>query len=198
MNEIVKEKLKLIPHQSGSYQYKNKNGEIIYVGKAKDLYNRVHSYFVGAHDAKTTKLVSEIYDFDYIITNTENEALILEINLIKKYRPIYNIMLMDDKQYPYIVITNERHPKLIYTRDLNKNKGIVYGPYPNAKAAKEVIEFLNRIVPFRKCYKLPKKECLYYHMGQCLAPCIKDIKKEDYDPLIKEASEILKGKVNNV
>ncbi len=197
MNERLKLKLDTLPHKPGSYQYKDKSGQIIYVGKAKDLSNRVHSYFVGSHDAKTTSLVSQIDDMEYIITSNENEAFILEINLIKKYRPKYNIMLMDDKQYPYITITNEKSPRVLYTRDIKKSKGKVYGPYPNAKAAQDVVEMLNRMYPFRKCKNIPKKECLYYHINQCLAPCINDIDSKIYDDLKQKANSILKGNVKD-
>ena len=197
MNDIVRAKLETLPKKPGSYQYKDIDGNIIYVGKAKNLYNRVHSYFVGSHDAKTTKLVSQIYDLEYTITSTEIEALILEINLIKRYRPKYNIMMMDDKQYPYIVVSKEANPKVYYTRDIDNVKGKVYGPYPNSKAAKEVVEMLNRIYPLRKCSKLPKKECLYYHIGQCLAPCIKTIDKSQYDSITSKIHNILKGNVKD-
>ena len=197
MNDIVKAKLETLPKKPGSYQYKDIDGNIIYVGKAKNLYNRVHSYFVGSHDAKTTKLVSQICDLEYTITSTEIEALILEINLIKRYRPKYNIMMMDDKQYPYIVVSKEANPKVYYTRDIDNVNGKVYGPYPNSKAAKEVVEMLNRIYPLRKCSKLPKKECLYYHIGQCLAPCIKTIDKSQYDSITSKIHNILKGNVKD-
>ena len=197
MNDKIRKKLNTLPHCPGSYQYRNIEGEIIYVGKAKDLYNRVRSYFIGAHDFKTTKLVSEIADLEYIITSTEKEALILEINLIKKYVPKYNISLTDDKRYPYIVVTNEANPRILYTRDIKKVKGKVYGPYPNATSAKEVWDLLNRMYPLRKCRSLPKKECLYYHMGQCLAPCINKIKKEEYEEISAKVNSILKGNVHD-
>lgn len=191
----VKEKLKELPKKPGCYLMKNENGEIIYVGKAKILANRVKSYFTGSHDPKTTKMVSMIRDFEYIITGSETEAFILEMNLIKKYHPKYNIMLMDDKSYPYICISQEKNPRLYYTRDLNK-KAKYYGPYPNAKAAKEVVEMLNKIYPLRKCYKISKKECLYYHLGQCLAPCIKEIKDEEYQEIVNKINHFLKGNVD--
>lgn len=197
MNEKLIEKLKTLPHLPGSYQYRNKDKEIIYVGKAKDLYNRVNSYFIGRHDFKTTKLVSEIDDLEYIITSSEKEALILEINLIKKYVPKYNISLTDDKRYPYIVVTNEVNPKILYTRDIKKVKGKVYGPYPNATSAKEVWDLLNRMYPLRKCRVLPKKECLYYHMGQCLAPCINKVEKSEYDLMVSKINGILRGNVHD-
>jgi excinuclease ABC subunit C len=191
----MKEKLQTIPHKPGCYQMKDENGNIIYVGKAKDLYNRVRSYFIGSHDAKTTKLVSQICDFEYIITSSETEAFILEINLIKKHMPKYNIMLTDDKTYPYICITDEKFPRLFYTRDTNRKLGKYYGPYPNAKAAKDIVEMLNKIYPFVKCRKIPKKECLYYHIGQCLAPCINKIDPSVYDNMRAKVNNILKGNV---
>ena len=160
----IKEKLQGLPKSPGCYLMRNNLGEVIYVGKAKNLFNRVHSYFVGSHNAKTTRLVMDIVDFDFIMTSSETEAFILEINLIKKYRPRYNIMLMDDKQYPYICLSTEKNPRIYYTRDLNK-KGKYFGPYPNAKAAKETVDMLNKIYPLRKCNKIPKKECLYYHLN---------------------------------
>ena len=172
---------------------KDEANEIIYVGKAKNLYNRVRSYFVGSHDTKTTKLVSMIKDFEYIITSSETEAFILEMNLIKKHNPKYNIMLTDDKTYPYICVTDEAYPRLIYTRDIKKKLGKYYGPYPNAKAAKDIVDMLNKLYPFRKCRILPKKECLYYHIGQCLAPCIKSIDSKQYDNMRNKVNNILKG-----
>lgn len=188
-----KDQLKLIPKKPGCYQYFDKDGTIIYVGKAKNLYNRMHSYFVGSHDAKTTKLVSQIDHFEYIITSSEIEAFILEINLIKKYSPKYNIMLTDDKSYPYICLTKETNPRLLYTREIKKIKGKVYGPYPNSKAAKDIVELLNRIYPLRKCKVMPKKECLYYHIGQCLGPCINKVDKSLYSNIEKKITNILKG-----
>jgi len=193
----IETKLKTLPKKPGCYLMYNKDGEVIYVGKAKNLYNRVRSYFRGTHDIKTTKLVSNIADFDFIITSSETEAFILEINLIKKHNPKYNINLTDDKQYPYICISSETHPRLYYTRDLSK-KGKFYGPYPNSLAAKEVVDFLNRIYPLRKCRILPKKECLYYHLGQCLAPCIKEVKKETYDEIISEINTFLSGNIKDL
>lgn len=200
MDEItllkIKEKLKELPKQPGCYMMKNINGEIIYVGKAKILANRVKSYFIGSHDAKTTKMVSMVNDFEYIITGSETEAFILEMNLIKKHRPKYNIMLMDDKRYPYICVSNEKNPRLYYTRDLNK-KAKYYGPYPNSLAAKETVDLLNKIYPLRKCFKIPKKECLYYHLGQCLAPCINEIKEEEYLKITNKINHFLKGNVSD-
>ena len=173
MNSIIEEKLRLLPDSPGCYQMRDSNNKIIYVGKAKNLKNRVRSYFHGAHNSKTTALVSEIEDFSYVITKSELEALVLEINMIKEYDPKYNIMLTDDKTYPYIALTNEEHPRLIVTRgQKKKSKAKYYGPYPNVKAARETVNLLNRIYPLRKCLNIPKKECLYYHMNQCLGPCV--------------------------
>ena len=186
-----KDKLKLLPQEPGCYLMKNATDQVIYVGKAKQLKNRVKSYFTGAHNEKTTKLVSEIRDFSYVITNSEQESLILELNLIKQYQPKYNIRLTDDKTYPYIEITTEKHPKLQVVRK-RLVKGRIFGPYPNSYSARETVRLLNRLYPLRKCDTLPKKACLYYHIGQCLAPCIK---KEpiDYQPMINEISRFLKG-----
>jgi excinuclease ABC subunit C len=193
----MKEKLLTLPKKPGCYLMKNIDNQIIYVGKAKNLYNRVRSYFVGSHDAKTTKLVSLINDFEYIITSSETEALILEMNLIKKHSPKYNIMLTDDKTYPYICVTDEDYPRLIYTRNINLKLGKYYGPYPNAKAAKDIVDMLNKIYPFRKCRILPKRECLYYHIGQCLGPCIKKIDPKQYDDMRDHVNNILKGNTKN-
>lgn len=190
----IKDKLKDLPKKPGCYLMYNHRHEVIYVGKAKNLANRVKSYFTGSHDAKTTQLVSNIVDFEYIITSTETEAFILEMNLIKKHSPKYNIMLTDDKMYPYICISNEKHPKIYYSRELNKNAKY-YGPYPNAIAAKQVVDLLNRIYPLRKCQTLPKKECLYYHIGQCLAPCIKNIDRSEYLEIINKINSFLKGNI---
>ena len=190
----IENKIKSLPKKPGCYIMYNQAKEIIYVGKAKNLSSRVRSYFRGSHDAKTTKLVFNIADFEYIITSSETEAFILEINLIKKHNPKYNISLTDDKQYPYIYVSEEEHPKLSYTRDLVK-KGKYYGPYPNSYAAKEVVDFLNRIYPLRKCKVIPKKECLYYHIGQCLAPCINKVEQAIYADIIGNIHTFLKGNV---
>ncbi len=193
----IKEKLKLLPNNPGCYLMLDKNERVVYVGKAKNLKNRVKSYFTGAHNLKTTKLISEIADFSYIQTKNELEALILEINLIKEHLPKYNVKLVDDSSYPYIVITDETHPQIIVSRDLKKDKGLVFGPYPNVYSARETVKLLNKMYPFRKCDIIPKTACLYYHIGECLAPCIK--KEEiDYKPLIKEVSLFLKGDTKKV
>lgn len=190
----IKDKLKELPKEPGCYLMKNKENVVIYVGKAKNLSNRVKSYFTGSHNSKTTRLVMDIVDFEFIITSTEKEAFILEMNLIKKYRPRYNIMLMDDKMYPYIFISNDKNPRITYTRELN-HKGKYFGPYPNAKAAREVVDMLNKIYPLRKCKNIPRKECLYYHINNCLAPCIKDISKEEYDDIINKITSLLNGNI---
>lgn len=172
---------------------KDRQGTVIYVGKAKVLKNRVRSYFTGSHDAKTQRLVGEIEDFEYIVTSSDVEALILELNLIKKHDPKYNIMLKDDKSYPYLKITGERHPKLITTRQVKRDKGKYFGPYPNAYAASETKKLLDRLYPLRKCHTMPDRACLYYHMGQCLAPCIKPVEKETYQEMIDSITKFLNG-----
>ena len=193
----LEEKLKLLPDSPGSYQMLDKNGTIIYVGKAKNLKNRVRSYFHGAHNAKTTLLVSEIEDFNYVITSSELEAYLLEISLIKEYDPKYNIMLTDDKTYPYIVLTNEKNPRLIVTRTKKRNIGRFFGPYPNVHSARSTVDLLNRIYPLRKCKNIPNKACLYYHMGLCLAPCINK-GKIDYTSLKSKIASFLNGDTTDV
>ena len=202
IKSFIKDKLSLVPLLPGCYQMYNKDGVIIYVGKAKILKNRLSSYFTGTHDAKTTQMVSEVVNFEYIITQSETEAFLLECNFIKQYRPHYNILLMDDKTYPYIVLTKETNPKLIVSRDVSKEKkkknANLFGPYPNVKACRDTVEVLNKIFPFRKCNKIPNKKCLYYDMGQCLGPCINEIKKSDYDDYIISVTRFLNGNDNEV
>ncbi|QQZ10667.1 excinuclease ABC subunit UvrC [Heyndrickxia vini] len=193
MNERIKNKLAILPDQPGCYLMKDRQGTIIYVGKAKILKNRVRSYFTGSHDGKTQRLVSEIEDFEYIITSSNIEALILEINLIKKHDPKYNVMLKDDKSYPYIKLTHERHPKLITTRKVKRDKGKYFGPYPNVQAANETKKLLDRIYPLRKCSTLPDRVCLYYHLGQCLAPCVNEVKEETYKEIVDDIARFLNG-----
>ncbi|KFZ27500.1 MAG: UvrABC system protein C [Candidatus Izimaplasma bacterium HR2] len=195
---MFKEKIATIPELPGSYQFKNKDGVIIYVGKAKNLKKRVASYFTGSHNAKTSRLVMNINDIEYIITHSELDALLLELNLIKKFNPRYNIMLTDDKTYPYIEVTTEKHPKLIVTRNITKKSRVLFGPYPNVRAARETVKLLNNIYPLRKCIRLPKEACLYYHMGQCLAPCIKQVTIDDYEQIIKSIKKFLKGDTKDV
>ncbi|AWE08255.1 excinuclease ABC subunit C [Lysinibacillus sp. 2017] len=198
MNPTIKAKLEILPDESGCYLMKDRQGTIIYVGKAKILKNRVRSYFTGSHDGKTARLVSEIEDFEYIVTSSDIEALILELNLIKLHDPKYNIKLTDDKTYPYIKITNERYPRILTTRKIKKDKARYFGPYPNAYAANETRKLLDRLYPLRKCAQMPSQVCLYYHLGQCLAPCVKDIEKKVYDEMIEEISKFLNGGVEDV
>lgn len=193
MNELIQQKCAILPDQPGCYLMKDRQGTIIYVGKAKVLKNRVRSYFTGSHDGKTQRLVQEIVDFEYIVTSSELEALILELHLIKKHDPKYNIMLKDDKTYPYIKITGEKNPKLIITRQVKKDKGKYFGPYPNSHSAHETKKLLDRLYPLRKCQKLPSQVCLYYHIGQCLAPCVKEIDEPTYTEIIHEISSFLNG-----
>ncbi|MCF7926773.1 MAG: excinuclease ABC subunit UvrC [Candidatus Izimaplasma sp.] len=191
----LNKKIKNIPKQPGSYQFLNVDGKIIYVGKAKNLKNRVSSYFVGSHNAKTTRLVMHIADIEYIITNSELDALLLELNLIKKYNPRYNTQLKDDKTYPYIKITEETHPKVIITRDVKKKSKYLFGPYPNVTAARDTLRIINKLYPLRKCEKLPKQECLYYHMKQCLGPCIKPVSQKQYKKIKQDIKKFLKGDI---
>lgn len=190
-----KEKLALVPTKPGSYQMKNKDGVIIYVGKAKNLKNRLKSYFTGTVTGKTKMLVEDIDDFEYIVTSSELESLILEITLIKKYDPKYNILLKDDKTYPYIELTNEKYPTLKIVRNVKrkKNKNHLYGPYPNVKAARKTVNMINRIYPLRKCEKLKKELCLYYHIHECLGYCVKDVSSEEITKMTKEITTFLNG-----
>ncbi len=191
-----KEKLSLIPHKPGSYQMKDKDGKIIYVGKAKDLHKRVSSYFNREHTGKTAKMVSLIDDFQYIVANSELEAFIIEINLIKEFQPKYNIMLMDDKSYPYIEYISKPYPMLKVSRYLNirkKDKKILFGPYPNAYAARRIVNLINRLYPLKKCEGNPKELCLYYHIGECLGYCKKDFNKDKVKQMEQEILSFLKG-----
>ncbi len=191
--EAIRNKLALLPDKPGCYLMKNKEGTIIYVGKAKVLKNRVRSYFSGSHDAKTQRLVSEIRDFEYIVTSSNIEALILECNLIKQHHPRYNVLLKDDKSFPYIKITHEEHPRLEVTRKVVKDKGKYFGPYPNAFAAQQTKKLLDRLYPLRKCRTLPDKVCLYYHIGQCLAPCEYEVSRETNEKMVQEIIRFLNG-----
>lgn len=193
MNETIQNKLALLPDLPGCYLMKDRQGTVIYVGKAKVLKNRVRSYFTGSHDGKTQLLVSEIEDFEYIVTSSDLEALILELNLIKQYDPKYNVMLKDDKSYPYIKITNEIYPRIITTRKVKKDKAKYFGPYPNVSAANETKKLLNRIYPLRKCNRLPDRVCLYFHLGQCLAPCVKDIDPKVFEEMTNDIIKFLNG-----
>jgi excinuclease ABC subunit C len=193
MNEKIKRQLKTLPDKPGTYQMLDNTGKIIYVGKAKNLKNRVSSYFVGVHDEKTTRLVREIENFTYIITQNEKEAFLLELAQIKKHLPKYNIRLMSDSTYPYIEVTDERHPIIRTTRDIKMNKGNIFGPYPNAYYANETVKLLDTIFPFRKCSKFPKKVCLYYHIKQCLGPCEFPVSEATYKELLKKVRSFLSG-----
>ena len=189
----IRNKLALLPDLPGCYLMKNSEGIIIYVGKAKVLKNRVRSYFTGSHNAKTQLLVSDIRNFEYIVTRSNIEALILECNLIKEHQPRYNVLLKDDKTFPYIKITNELHPRLEVTRRVLKDKGKYFGPYPNAFAAQQTKRLLDRMYPLRKCSSKQKEPCLYYHMGQCLACGTNDVPQATYDEIIQEISSFLNG-----
>lgn len=193
---MFKEKLKLIPHLPGSYQMKNSEGTIIYVGKAKDLNKRVNSYFNRPHTGKTEKMVSEIADFEYIVAASELEAFLLEFNLIKHYDPKYNILLKDDKSYPYIEYISKPYPRLQVSRYLNirkKDKKMLFGPYPNAYAARRIVSLINRLYPLKKCETMPKKVCLYYHIGECLGYCEHNVDKEKLKTMEEEILSFLRG-----
>lgn len=198
MNNLIKSKLELLPTSPGCYIHKDKNGTITYVGKAKNLRNRVRSYFRGSHDTKTEALVSEIVDFEFIVTESNIEALLLEINLIKENKPKYNIMLKDDKSYPFIKITNERYPRLIITRQVKKDGGLYFGPYPDVGAANEIKRLLDRIFPFRKCTNPPSKVCFYYHIGQCMAHTICKKDEAFFKSMAQEVSDFLKGQDDKI
>ncbi len=193
VQDNIREKLAVLPAQPGCYIMKDKHGTVIYVGKSKVLKNRVRSYFTGANDAKTQRLVQEIVDFEYIVTSSEMEALILEMNLIKKYDPKYNVLLKDDKSYPYLKITGEKHPRLIVTRKVKKDKGKYFGPYPNVIAARETKRLLDRLYPLRKCNTMPDRVCLYYHMHQCLGPCEYKVTDEQNRDIVNEITRFLNG-----
>ncbi len=193
MNQLIEHKLALLPNSPGCYLHKDKHGTIIYVGKAKNLKNRVRSYFRGSHDTKTEMLVSEIVDFEFIVTESNIEALLLEINLIQENKPKYNIRLKDDSSYPFIKITHERYPRLLITRQVKKDKGHYFGPYPNAGAANEIKKLLDRIFPFKKCTNPPEKVCFYYHLGQCSAHTVCHTNKAYYDQMIEDVKNFLNG-----
>lgn len=198
MNELIKHKLELLPDSPGCYLHKDKADTIIYVGKAKNLRNRVRSYFRGSHDTKTALLVSEIADFEFIVTESNTEALLLEINLIQENMPKYNIKLKDDKSYPFIKITNEPFPRLLITRQIKKNDGLYFGPYPDAYTATEVKKLLDRIFPFKKCKNPVNKVCFYYHLGQCQAHTICHTDKAYWDSLVADVKQFLTGKDDNI
>ena len=196
----LKEKLSTLPKKPGVYLHKDKDGNVIYVGKAINLFNRVNSYFKGAHDYKTTKLVLNINDFDYIVTKSEKEALILEYNLIKKYDPKYNVVFKDDKTYPYILVSNSKEPYVSVVRinKKNKYKGKLYGPFPDVSAARNMVDLINKVYPTRKCKNLKKELCLYYHLNQCKGYCLKDIDQKENDEIKDKITNILNGDIKDV
>ena len=200
MNKID-ELLSTTPHNPGCYLMKDKNGCVIYVGKSKNLKNRLSSYFKQSHTGKTMMLVRDIDTFEYILTNSEVESLLLELNLIKKYTPKYNILYKDDKTYPYIELTNDKIPRLLIVRNPNMRRGgnrKLFGPYPNITAAKKVVEMLNRLYPLRKCKNMGKKECLYYHIGECLGYCINDVDEENIKQMKEEIISFFNGNSENL
>lgn len=195
MNDILKKQIELLPDQPGCYLMHNADDEIIYIGKAKNLKKRVSQYFLRVHAGKTAAMVSHVDHFETIITKSEKEALILEMNLIQKNHPRYNILLMDDKHYPYIAIhKNVENPYVSLSRNVKDKKCLYFGPYPNSSAAFEVIDLINKLFPLRKCHNVPKSPCLYYHIGQCLAPCVKPVSKEKYEEIVDNIADFLKGK----
>ncbi|NLQ36044.1 excinuclease ABC subunit UvrC [Streptococcus mutans] len=198
MNELIKHKLELLPDSPGCYIHKDKNGIIIYVGKAKNLKNRVRSYFHGSHNTKTELLVSEIEDFEYIVTGSNTEALLLEINLIQENKPKYNIRLKDDKSYPFIKITNEPYPRLLITRQVKKDGGLYFGPYPDSGAATEIKRLLDRLFPFKKCTNPANKVCFYYHLGQCKAHTICQTDQTYWDSLKEDVKNFLNGRDDKI
>lgn len=198
ISQHLQDKLALLPDQPGCYIMKDENQNILYVGKAKVLKNRVRSYFHGVHDNKTTRLVSHIRDFEFIVTGSEKEALLLEINLIKKHTPPFNIMFMDDKSYPYIAISSDKNFTVRLTRQTKDKKSIYYGPYPSSQSANEIVRLINQIFPIRKCKNLPKQPCLYYHMHQCLGYCIKDIEESEIDSYKKQIRKFLDGDAKEI
>ncbi|MGT2756334.1 excinuclease ABC subunit UvrC [Streptococcus ovuberis] len=198
MNQLIKHKLELLPDSPGCYLHKDKQGQIIYVGKAKNLKNRVRSYFRGSHDTKTELLVSEIADFEFIVTGSNTEALLLEINLIQENKPKFNIKLKDDKSYPFIKITNETYPRLLITRQVKRDGGIYFGPYPDSYAAHEIKKLLDRIFPFRKCTNPPEKVCFYYHIGQCHAHTICGVTRSYFTQMAEDVKGFLNGRDDKI
>lgn len=199
MNDILKKKIKLLPENPGCYLYKNNLGEIIYVGKAKNIKNRVKSYFTGTHNKKTQILVSNINDLEFIIVNSEKEALILENNLIKKYKPYYNIKLKDDKSYPYLMITKEENPRFLLTRNYKKkSKNYYFGPYVDINSANKLKKIIDKIYPLRKCNPIEKRPCMYYQIGECIGPCAKIITSDDYNIRINKIKKFLLGDTEEI
>lgn len=200
MNDNLRQKLSNVPKKPGCYLWKDKNGIVIYVGKAKNLSNRTKQYFLKDRDLKTKKLVNEIVDIDYVVVNNENESLLLENNLISKYKPKYNMLLRETNAFPYIVVTKEEHPRILYSHDMSKKiKGTYYGPFASGNIKKyELYNFINRIFPLRKCKDIPNKKCIYYDIGQCLGPCINKVSKNDYEEYIKRIDDFFSGKSNDI
>lgn len=194
----IENKLKLLPDQPGCYLMKDVNEKIIYVGKAKNLKNRVRSYFKSSHEGKTAKLVSEIRDFETIVTSTDKEAFLLEITLIQKHKPYYNIKLKRGTGYPYIKITNERDPQIMIVSKVLNDGGYYFGPYPNVYAAQETVQLLQKVYPLRRCPGHQKRPCLYYHMGQCLGACFKEVPVEAYERNIRKIKSFLNGNVSQI
>ncbi|RKD23839.1 excinuclease ABC subunit C [Ammoniphilus oxalaticus] len=190
---LIKDKLALLPEKPGCYLMKNAENKVIYVGKAKVLRNRVRSYFTGSHDSKTQHLVSEIADFEYIVTRSNSEAMLLECNLIKQHHPRFNVLLKDDKTYPFIRITNDQHPRLEVTRQVERDGSKYYGPYANAGAAAQTKNLLDKLYPLRKCKNIPKQVCLYYHIDQCLAPCEYEVSDDVNKEMVDEIHRFLNG-----
>ncbi|WP_444964689.1 excinuclease ABC subunit UvrC [Pediococcus pentosaceus] len=197
-SEHIEHKLALLPDKPGCYQMKNLNSQIIYVGKAKNLKNRVRSYFKSSHEGKTAKLVSEIADFDYIVTSSDKEAFLLEITLIQKFQPYYNIKLKKGTGYPYIKITNEKDPRMEIVSSVRRDGGFYFGPYPNVYAAEETLHFLEKVYPLRRCNGFQGRPCLYYHMRQCLGACFQEVPKEEYDQQIAKIKSFLRGNVAKI
>ncbi|KRN29413.1 excinuclease ABC, C subunit [Lactobacillus selangorensis] len=197
-SDLIEHKLTLLPDLPGCYEWKDKNGKIIYVGKAKNLKNRVRSYMKSSHEGKTARLVEDAKDLDIIVTSTDKEAFLLEITLIKKHQPYYNIKLKKGTGYPYIKITNERDPRLVITSEIKKDGGYYFGPYPNVYGAQETLHFLQKVYPLRRCNGYQGRPCLYYHMGQCLGACFKEVSQTEYDAQIKRIKSFLNGNVGNV
>ena len=198
IQERIEAKLKLLPDLPGCYLMKDAADQILYVGKAKNLKNRVRSYFRGAHDTKTTKLVSEIDHFETIITNSNKEALLLEINLIQQYKPPFNIRLKEGTMYPYLKITKERHPQLIITSNVTKDGGLYFGPFPNVGAATQTQQLLHRVYPLRRCGKNEKRACFYYHLGQCIGPCDHEVTKDMYQQQIQKIKQFFNGDIQPI
>ena len=194
----IENKLALLPTLPGCYLMHNAQDEIIYVGKAKNLRNRVRSYFRGAHDTKTTKLVADIHHFEFIVTNSNKEALILEINLIQQYKPQYNIKLKEGTMYPYLKITHEKDPQLIITNQVLKDGGIYFGPFPNVYAATQTQHLLQKVYPLRRCSKQEKRACFYYHLGQCIGCCDHPVSKEEYQQQIDHIKQFFNGEVGTI